>query len=128
MKKVLGLAIILSPFLVQGGCKSSEKLFKVTSYPQGAKIFVDGRQAGVTDMEKLSVSFARKPLATIRLEREGYQSDGINVSMESPEVISFFLQESPHNKEIIDGLTKISDKLQQLLEQIKSSSAEKSNQ
>ncbi len=127
MNKVVSPAFFLSLLIVPGGCKSHEKIFKITSYPQGAKIYVDAKQRGITDMERLAISFDSKPLATIRLEREGYQSDGINVSMESPEVISFFLQESPNNQQIIKGLEKISDKLELLIQELKRSSPEKSN-
>ncbi len=111
------LAVFLASLsLLWGGCKATEKSFKITSFPQGARIYVDGDPRGETDMEKLLISFRANPLVTLRLEKEGFQTTGRVLNIESEAEIAFFLQESPNNKEILETLNNI----QRLLERFPS--------
>ena len=113
-----GIGILLCGMAAcAGGCSGPPtKIFRVTSYPPGATIYVDGRPRGQTDMDKLSVEF-EKPRATIRLEKEGFGATGAVVGLMSPEEQAFFLQEAPANKAIIDLLTRISRTLEDIKDQ-----------
>ncbi len=115
------LAIPASGLLVLGlaaGCGSSQKIFTITSYPQGATIFVDNQPRGQTDMEKLLVSFAAKPQAIVRLEKEGYQPTGTVLKMESEGVQFFALSESPNNAKTLEALNNIQRDLERFMTQL----------
>lgn len=100
--------------IVANGCRQTEKVFKVTSFPSPATIYVEGENRGQTDMERLKVSFLSKRLVTLRLAKEGFQPTGIVLSAESPEELAFFLQEAPDNKQVIKTLQDIGNKLDRL--------------
>ncbi len=100
--------------IAANGCRQTEKMFKVTSFPSGATIHVEGESLGQTDMERLKVSFISKRLVTLRLAKEGFQPTGIVLSAESPEELAFFLQEAPTNQQVIKTLQDIRTSLDRL--------------
>jgi hypothetical protein len=112
------LLLCAAPLFLIGGCSSSQKVFTVISYPPGATIRIDGQSRGVTDMEKLSISFDRKPRAVLLLEKEGYQPAGTVLKMESEPVLFFALQESPMNSKLLQALNEVQRDLQRFLAQV----------
>jgi hypothetical protein len=118
LRPIAYLALLL-PLAVAGpGCGSSQKVFKITSHPRGATIFVDDVRRGQTDMEKLSISFKEKTEAIIRLEKEGYQGAGKVLKIESDDVQFFALDESPENKKILETLNGIRRDLERFMNQL----------
>jgi len=111
--------------LLDLGCAVKEKVFEIRLYPPGAMIYVDDRDQGQTD-KKVLIDFRRKPQATVRVVKDGYQPAGKEVDGEAAEKHTFFLQESPKNKEIIDVLNRIQSTLVQISDQLGRSLAEKS--
>jgi len=109
----LAFSLVLIP-IVWVGCSTTEKSFKVTSHPQGATIYVDGDPRGQTNMAMLNISFNVKPRVQIWVEKEGYQTDGKIVDLQSPEDVAFFLKEAPNNKKILETLTNIERHLERL--------------
>ncbi len=102
------------------GCGGTVKYFKVTSYPEGAVVYVDGEPRGETDFERLKIEFEPEDrLVTLRLEKEGYQSAGAVLGAGSPEHLAFFLQESPRNAEILQVLKSILETLDRLSADLK---------
>jgi len=110
------VGLLLAAYLAQG-CSAPRKIFKVNSYPQGATIYVDGEKKGLSDMEKLQVTFGSSTQAILRLEKEGYQPTGTVLKVESNEVQFFPLQESPNNLKIIQSLNNIQRLLDRYLSQ-----------
>ena len=110
--------------LLGSGCGAPEKLFEIRSFPPGAMIYVDDRDQGQTD-KKVLVDFRRKPQVTVRLTKDGYQPTGKELDRESPDKHTFFLQESPKNKEIIEVLNRIQSTLVQISDQLGRGLAEK---
>lgn len=118
MKKIpLQLVGLLLAAYLAPGCSAPRKIFKVTSYPVGATIYVDGEKKGLSDMEKLLVTFGSSTQAILRLEKEGYQPTGTVLKVESNEVQFFPLQESPNNLKIIQSLNNIQRLLDRYLSQ-----------
>ncbi len=114
-----GIVVVTAAVLLTAvGCKQTEKVFKVTSFPAGATIHVEGESLGQTDMDRLKVSFKPKRLVTLRLAKEGFQPTGIVLSVESPEELAFFLQEAPNNLQVIKTLQDIRTSLDRLPGQI----------
>jgi len=108
--------------LFSTGCGSAGKNFKITSYPSGATIFLDGDRWGLTDAEKVFIDFrSADQLVTLRLQKEGYQPTGAVLSIESPGEMTFFLQEAPNNQKILDVLRSIRDVLDQISSQMQTS-------
>jgi len=120
-----GTAALLAA-LTTLGCSSSKKHFTVTSFPSGATIFVNGEPRGMTDMAKLAVDFPNEDtLVPIRIEKDGYQTTGAVVNRGSGYQLSFFLQEAPNNKKIIELLSNIQRALGQIAAQLEKGPAEK---
>ncbi|MEQ8764183.1 MAG: PEGA domain-containing protein [Planctomycetota bacterium] len=86
----LGLAVLAGVAL---GC-SSAKSFQITSFPAGAKIYVDSAEKGTTDRQVV-VDFADREFATVRIEYEGFQPVGQVISLDTPSLLYFVLQKSP---------------------------------
>lgn len=111
------LAAAISAFLLVAGlsaCGGGEKIFKITSHPKGATIFLDDKSVGQTDMEKLRVVFGRQPQYTLRLDKDGYQSKGLTLQLTSDSEQFFVLDEAPNNKAITEGLKRIEAQLDTL--------------
>lgn len=92
-RMIVHLAALGVATLLLGAC-TSQKLFQVTSYPAGAKIYVDSSEKGTTDRQVL-IDFAEREYAPLRLELQGYQPVGTVVSLDSPTLLYFVLQKSP---------------------------------
>ena len=104
---------------VAAGCSSTTvKYFKVTSFPKNAMIYVDDEKKGPTDFSRLEIKFQEERMVTLRVEKEGYQTTGAVLSLESPQELAFFLQEAPKNKEIIAVLQSIRTVLDQISGQL----------
>jgi hypothetical protein len=78
---------------VLAGC-SSKRTFTVYSWPEGAKVFLDGEEKGQTE-ERVTIDFSERPYGRIRVEMRGYQPAGMLVTPSSPEAISFVLAVAP---------------------------------
>lgn len=87
------------------GCESTMKYFRVSSFPEGATVYVDGEPRGQTNIARLGVDFeTEEKRATIRIVKEGYQTTGTVLSDKSSPEIAFFLAEAPKNQEILQVL------------------------
>lgn len=108
-------ALALVAFCSSVGCGSHVRYFRVTSYPEGATVYVDGEDRGQTTFSRLEVDFgSTDQLVTIRLEKPGYQPTGTVISRNSPAVLAFFLEQAPQNREILEtlkGILKALDRL-----------------
>jgi len=101
--------------LLFAGCVVNQKQFKITSHPPGATIYVDGEKRGQTNIEKLNIVFPRKQTVTLRLDKNGYQPEGMVLDMtKSPQEFFIVLHESPGNEEIGEGLKRIQSLLEAL--------------
>lgn len=93
---------------VAAGCTSHVRYFRVTSFPEGATLYVDGEDRGQTTFGALEIDFrSADSLVTLRLEKPGYHPTGAVLSASSPGDLAFFLQEAPQNREILDVLKGI---------------------
>ena len=97
-------ALLLAAALAGPGCSSRQKVFKVTSYPQGATLYIDEVPRGQTDMDRLSVDFTKKEQVILRLEKEGFQSTGRVLKFESDRFQFFPLEQAPNSQKIIETL------------------------
>jgi PEGA domain len=112
-------SLLLAGAVVAAGCGTTGKNFKITSYPAGATVFVDGELRGQTgDDASVYIKFHPDPLVTIRLQKEGYQPTGAVLSVESPDEIAFFLQEAPHHEKVLETLKDIRNVLDQISTQL----------
>jgi hypothetical protein len=96
------------------GCASAKRSFRINSFPQGATIFVNDEPRGHTNAEKLVIDFDKVKSAVLRLEREGYQSNGLVLFEDSDQEVTVFLQESPNNEEILKELGELRRQLDQI--------------
>lgn len=119
---VLSLAVLsLGP----SGCQSHVRYFKVTSYPEGATVYVDGEARGQTTFSRLEIDFgSEEKLVTMRVEKAGYQPTGAVLSSGSPGELAFFLEEAPQNREILEVLRSILKVLDRLSIDLDSRSTE----
>ncbi len=125
MKSIGNLgAVAVSLAVIGWGCGVPQKQFKVTSFPPGATIFLDGVPVGQTNVEKQTVKFD-KPFVTLRLEKEGFQTTGDVLDETTREHLAYNLQEAPNNRRILEVLTNIQRLLEQLSGQIEKSVSEK---
>jgi hypothetical protein len=107
-----GIALII---LTGFGCESTVRQFKVTSFPEGATVYVNGEVRGQTNYNQLAVDFDQEDkLVTLRLEKAGYQTTGTVLSQGSPREMAFFLQEAPNNQKILDVLRSIREVLDRI--------------
>ena len=90
-----------------GGCSTPQKTFKVSSFPEGATIYVDDEPRGQTPDDRLKITFSPRPMKRLRLEKDGYQPVVDVLSFESREELYFALQESPNNQKILKSLNDI---------------------
>lgn len=112
-------SLLLAGAALSAGCGATGKNFRITSYPTGATIFVDGELRGQTgDEAPVHIKFHPDPLVTIRLQKEGYQPTGAVLSIESPDEIAFFLQEAPHHEKVLETLKDIRSVLDQISGQL----------
>ena len=111
LTNVLWIALLLTALV---SCESTKRYFTVSSHPEGAVIFVDSEPRGQTNFECLVIDFKKRRHALVRVEKEGYQADGMVLSAESPRYIAFFLQESPSNKSILQVLNQLHQVLDRL--------------
>lgn len=102
------------------GCGPRVRYFRVSSYPEGAVVYVDGEPRGETNFERLGIEFEPEGrLVTLRLEKAGYQSAGAVLGEDSPRHLAFFLQETPRNAEILQVLKSILEALDRLSAELK---------
>ena len=107
------------------GCETTARHFKVTSFPEGATVYVDGEPRGQTNFNRLEVDFAQEDrLVTLRIEKEGFQPTGTILSKDSPREMAFFLAQAPRNQEILGVLKDIL----QVLDRIAAQRAEEPKQ
>lgn len=104
------------------GCSSPARQFKITSFPTGAKIYLDDMYQGPTGSTAytLSVPFETKIFATLRLEKDWYQPVGMVLSPESPDELNFVLHEAPKNKDILKSLNDILKVLENIESRLRS--------
>ena len=112
--RTIPVVLTLATAALFTACGGGQKIFKVTSHPKGATIYIDDKNVGQTDMEKLNVTFIRNPQVTLRLEKDGYQSKGHTLKFESDREQFIVLDEAPNNKAITEGLKKIEVQLDTL--------------
>ena len=106
------------------GCESTQRFFRVNSYPEGAVVYVNDEPRGQTNFEKLLVDFKNSAFVTVLVKKDGYQSSGLVLSKTSPERVTFFLEEAPSNESILrelDGLQRALDRLTSKVEMLESS-------
>lgn len=97
------------------GCETTTRYFKVSSYPEGAMIYVDGEPRGQTNFARLAVDFPEEESrVTIRLGKEGYQTTGAVLSRATSPELAFFLADAPKNQEILDVLRSILQSLDRM--------------
>ena len=90
---VLRLAgsVAIVGWLTGSGCASKSTYFRVTSYPEGATVYVDGESRGQTHFDRLEVDFGSGDEQVIlRVEKQGYQPTGVVLSSTSPREISLW--------------------------------------
>ena len=115
MKEMRIFSVLLLAAVIAGsGCSSDQKIFKVTSYPQGATIYVDEVPRGQTDMEKLSINFDRRDQVILRLEKDGYQPTGRVLKIESDRFQFFPLEQAPNSQEILKTLNAQKQTLEEI--------------
>jgi hypothetical protein len=112
-------AILVFLLAVASGCLHPQRQFRVTSYPSGATVFVEGEKRGQTDMERLNVEFSGKDLVTIRLDKEGYQASGQVLGLDSPHELFFVLQEAPQDRDVLERLKRIETQLERLSAEVR---------
>ncbi len=130
MKAMIAVASLALLASVAPGCGSPQKIFKITSWPDGAIIYVDEVQRGQTDMEKLSVDFGHRDQVIVRLAKDGYQSTGRVLKITSDRVQFFPLEQSPDNQKIIETLhaqQRTLDAIQRSLERFLNQMTERSS-
>ena len=111
--------LLAGMFVFFSGCGTTEKHFNVTSFPEGATIFVDGEPRGQTNTGKLRVDFGNDEYVAIRLQKDGFQTTGQVLSSKSPSHLAFFLQETPSNQDILNvlrGLQRLVDQMSRRLD------------
>jgi hypothetical protein len=112
-------SLLLAAAALAAGCGTTGKNFKITSYPTGATIFVDGELRGQTGEDApVFIRFHPDPLVTVRLQKDGFQPTGAVLSVESPDEIAFFLQEAPHHEKVLETLKEIRSVLDQISSQL----------
>ncbi len=121
----LCLWIAMLTLATVSGCKTTKKYFAITTFPEGAKIFVDGEPRGYTNVEKLAVDFKVPRPVLLRVEKEGYQSEGSILLKESSTQLAFFLKESPKNEEVIRAINNIRRKIDTLSSRVEEDILEK---
>ena len=122
---IAGVAAIV--WLAASGCATGRRYFRVTSYPQGATVYVDGESRGQTDFDRLEVDFGSgEGQVILRVEKQGYQPAGGVLSSGSPREVAFFLQEVPRNEEILEAMSRILQGIDRISSQLGQISAERS--
>lgn len=111
---VPGAVLFFAGLAAGAGCLHPQRQFRITSYPSGATVFVEGEKRGQTDMERLNVEFTGKSFATIRVDKEGYQGAGQVVGLDSPPELFFVLQEAPQDKDVLERLKRVESQLERL--------------
>ena len=114
-RSLVATAALAGLLVVAAGCGSPAKTFTVVSYPSGAAIYVDEVQAGQTDRERLQVDFRGKPYRTLRVEKPGYQTEGLIISPQTPPRIDLFLKKAPDPDGILRKLAELEAKLDQAM-------------
>ena len=117
MKRHVAFATALFLWAVAGlgaGCGAGQKYYEVTSHPTGGTIYVDEAQKGVTDEERLLVVFPPKGYVTLRVEKDGYQTEGVILSPELEGPIRFYLKERPRADEVLQQLEQIEVRLERM--------------
>ena len=111
------LTLLVAAVVAAGaaGCGAPVKTFTVVSYPPGASIYVDEVQAGQTDRERLQVDFRGRLYRTLRVEKPGYQTEGLIISPHSPPRIDLFLKRAPDPEGILKKLAELEAKLDQAM-------------
>jgi hypothetical protein len=115
----LSMPVVAVAGALLGGCGApEERVFRITSFPDGATIYVNGREEGTTD-KNLMVGFAGDPYVTLRLEKRGFQPTGLVLTPHTADELSFFLQESPENRRIIELLDRIGGLLNEVIAELR---------
>ncbi len=124
--KNLFLVSLAATALLSACSSTKRRLFQVQSFPPGATIFVNGEPRGQTDEQRLLIDFPEEAhLVTLRLEKEGYQPTGVVLNWQSQGQYSFFLQEAPENRRLLESLNSIQRSLAQIAVQLEKQNSEK---
>ena len=107
-------ALLCSVLSAAAGCQSPSRYFSVSSHPAGARIYLDGVQEGFTDEEKLQVDFAGREAVWLKIEKDGYQPEGMTLGPETRGPIRIFLKEAPQSEKVIQELKDIRELLEEL--------------
>ena len=88
---------LASLLVVASGCGGM--VFQISSKPQGATIYINGEEKGVTPMQKVSLPFSGDPLEPvfIQLSKPGYK----------PSYSPLRINEVPDERKIFIELTEI---------------------
>ena len=105
----VGLIALISILATGTGCGNTRKFYRVTSYPEGAVVYVDDKPRGQTDFEKLLVDYQNKSFVTLRLEKDGYQTNGVTLSETSPGEVMFYQDRAPQNDDILRQIGEVPD-------------------
>lgn len=96
-------------------CGPAQRMYYVSSYPPGARIFVNDKERGQTAMKQLKVVFYPYAHATLRLELDGYQSEGLVLAPDSPGRLDFQLQRAPDPQRTQEQLDEIQARVEEIL-------------
>ena len=111
----LALTAALIALIGASGCASHSRIYTVVSYPPGATIFIDQVEKGQTDTERLAVDFGASTYRSLRLEKEGYQPEGMVLhSGIREDRIEFHLKKAPDPESILGRLEEIQIEVRRL--------------
>jgi hypothetical protein len=124
MKKIGAVLLLVCGLACLSACGPAQRIFHVSSYPPGARVFVDGEERGQTDMRRLKVVFYPETHATLRVEMNGFQSEGVVLQPNAPQRLDFMLQRAPAPAATQKKLDEIQAQVEQILIQVQDNQQE----
>ena len=121
MKRIETLIVLAGVGLASAmtGCESTRKSVMIRTFPEGAVVWVDDEPRGQTNFEKLVVDFKNRESVILRIEKDGYQSEGQVLARNSTvDRLTFFLDKSPENEVILRRLSDLQQALDSLSEKV----------
>ena len=115
MNKICALLFVVLGLASLSACGPAHRMIHVSSYPPGAKIFVNGEERCQTDMRRLKVVFYPENHVTLRVEMPGFQSEGVVLLPNAQPRYDFMLKRAPAPQEKLD---KIQAQVDQILIQV----------